>query len=230
MRVKHYESLSSTNNYAKELINQLNHFDVVTAKRQTSGKGRNNNTWMSSGDNLYLSIVLKEDISHQGIFKEVMVASISVIKTLELYNLKPLIKYPNDILINNKKISGILIESSGSIVLHYLVVGVGLNINQIDFNELSDKAVSMKQLTTKRLNVEDVLSNFLETYQYYRAVDSSKLLTLYKEKSLIYNRDIKVDGKLYNVLDIKLNGDIVLKDGNDIFERNFNEISLSDIY
>lgn len=230
MRIKQYETLSSTNNYAKELIDNLKHFDVITSKKQTGGKGRNNNTWMSSGDNLYLSVVLKEGIAHRTIFREIMISSLCVVKTLELHNLKPLIKYPNDILIDNKKIAGILIETSGSIVLHYLVVGIGLNINQIEFFELADKAVSIKQLTSKNNNIENVMDNLLEAYQYYRNIDDNVLLALYKEKSLIYNKDIKVDGKICRVLDIRLNGNIVLQDNENVFERNFNEISLSDIY
>lgn len=230
INIKYFELLSSTNDYAKKNINILNHFDVITSKVQTHGRGRSNHLWMSDGDNLYLSIVLKNVVNHNELFKLIMKASLSVVKTLSDYNINSTIKYPNDILVDRKKISGILIESSSSEMIDYVVVGVGLNINQTDFKELNSKAISMASLKQTEFNTNDVLLKYLEIYKSYDTLTDNQLLKEYKNNSLLLNKNIEYENSEYKIINITITGNLVLEGKEIIIEKNFNEISLENIY
>ena len=134
------EEVTSTNEYLKQYYTQLPDQTVVIAKKQLQGKGRLSRTWKSDLGNLYMSI-LKKGISRDSVFMELMNVSVSVVELLKQQGIDAYIKYPNDIIVGRKKICGILIESMGFQILDYLVIGIGINVNQKDFQEL---------LTTKK--------------------------------------------------------------------------------
>tara|TARA_B100000925_G_C22004760_1_gene473088 strand:+ start:2128 stop:2862 length:735 start_codon:yes stop_codon:yes gene_type:complete len=126
-------SIDSTNNYLIDLSQNisLDEGTVVVAKEQTAGKGQRNNRWSSEvGKSLCISILLKPklDISQQYLFNKFI--ALSLCQALNNYSLKTKIKWPNDILIDGKKVAGILIENSiqGS-KIEKSVVGIGVNIN-----------------------------------------------------------------------------------------------------
>ena len=127
----YFPSIDSTNTYLKNHYFELKNFSIVRADYQTSGHGRCERNWESEkGKNLLFSILIKDkNIVKNGGFLS-LVTAISVCKTIEksFPNItKPLIKWPNDIYINDKKVCGILLESN---LPEYIVVGVGLNLNQ----------------------------------------------------------------------------------------------------
>ena len=126
-------SVDSTNNYLINLSKEesLVEGTVVVAKEQTSGKGQRNNHWSSEvNKSLCASILLKPklDVAQHFLFN--MFISLSVCQAINNYSLKTKIKWPNDILIDSKKVAGILVENSirGSII-EKSVVGIGVNIN-----------------------------------------------------------------------------------------------------
>lgn len=162
------DAIDSTNEYLKELSkqNSLENYTVVTAENQTKGKGQMGAIWDSEkGKNFIMSILIKEFLlSSNDVFQLSMLVSVSVIQaleTLEIPNLK--IKWPNDILSDSKKIGGILIENSfkndGVIVS---VVGIGLNVNQINF-DLLPKASSMKVITNQDFDRNSILELIVKT-------------------------------------------------------------------
>ena len=112
--IKIFDELDSTNNFVKINISNLNHGTVIVAKKQIEGRGRRDNTWVSKEGNLYFSIVLKEGIKRDSIFKYIAISSLAIVKTLSDYDINALIKFPNDCLVDGKKISGVLIERTWS--------------------------------------------------------------------------------------------------------------------
>ena len=126
-------SVDSTNNYLIDLSQNTSLVEgtIVMAKEQTAGRGQRNNFWSSeSGKSLCISLLLKPklDISQQFLFNKFI--AVSLCQALNNYSLITKIKWPNDILINRKKVAGILIENSiraGKI--EKSVVGIGININ-----------------------------------------------------------------------------------------------------
>ncbi len=167
MKVIKLDAIDSTNDFLKRLLvaQSVENYIVVTTKSQTNGKGQMGSTWDSeAGKNLIMSILVKDflkDINH--IFDLSIIISLSVIESLELLEIPRLsIKWPNDIMSENKKIGGILIENSiksnGSISS---VVGLGLNVNQTDFNFLP-KASSLALVCSRNFNIDELLFLIVE--------------------------------------------------------------------
>ena len=139
-RVIYYPSLTSTMEVAKrEAKRGVAEGTVVIADVQTAGKGRIKRTWLSPSGNIALSIILYPSVAY--LPSLVMLASLAVIYSIEtVTGLKLQLKWPNDVLINGRKVCGILIESdvSGNKV-DYAIIGIGINVNlrPADFPELS---------------------------------------------------------------------------------------------
>ena len=146
------EEIDSTNNYAKVNIDNFADRTIIHAKRQTSGRGRLTRSWVDLGEgNLFMSIVLKPSDTFNEIYPNItQYLSVALCKVLESYGLTPQIKWPNDVLINGKKIAGILSESvmqGGK--FKGLVVGIGVNLNakQAVVDLVPDKLVTALNLS-----------------------------------------------------------------------------------
>ena len=144
-------SVDSTNNEAKRRIDSLADLSVISAVEQTAGRGQRGNIWLSDpGKNLTFSIAVKyggellADASPENEFVINGIISLSVVELLAVHGIDARIKLPNDIYVNDKKICGILIEHSvlGSSLVHS-IIGVGLNVNQLDFDESLANPTSM---------------------------------------------------------------------------------------
>lgn len=165
MKLIKLDAIDSTNDFLKALSSQdeLENFTVVTAENQTKGKGQMGAKWQSeSGKNLIMSALVKDFIfDNEQVFNLSLIVSLSVIEVLKSLNIPGLsIKWPNDIMSYNKKVGGILIEntikSDGRIVS---VVGLGLNVNQTNFDELPN-ASSLAVILGKALN-KDLLPEMI---------------------------------------------------------------------
>lgn len=165
-----FEELNSTSVYSHEHLSELKDFDIVSCELQTQGHGQFERKWYSSnknGGNIYISIILKPDnISHLDELTR-YVALVGA-KTLEQYNIKPTFKYPNDILIEGKKIAGFLAESEflGQ-NLKGVIVGCGINLN-LDKEELKNidiPATSIFNETGKKINKNEFLDKFLDNFK-----------------------------------------------------------------
>ncbi len=228
--IKFFDELDSTNNFVKMNISNLDHGTVVVAKIQTEGRGRRDNIWMSKEGNLYFSIVLKDKINRNSIFKYIVESSLAIIMTLKEYNINAVIKYPNDCLIEGNKVSGVLIESLGSNKLEYIVVGIGINVNQINFDNLSSKATSMKKELRTDFNIKDILSNFIKNYNFVVMSDYSNLFKEYLSYSIVINKKISYQDKEYEIVNIEKDGIIIIKNKDGELRVAYNEISLKEIY
>ncbi len=163
MKLIKLDAIDSTNEFLKGLSNKedLENFTVVTAENQTKGKGQMGAVWNSEvGKNLIMSVLVKDFLSEiNEIFNLNIAVATAVITALKKQNIPNLsIKWPNDILSANKKIGGILIENSiksdGTILS---IVGLGLNVNQTNFEGLP-KASSLAVVMEHELNKEELLS------------------------------------------------------------------------
>lgn len=156
-----FDELESTSDLLKEHFSSFSHFTIVKTNYQNKGRGQREKLWASNKDeNILFSILLKDlDILQMDNLKQWTIESI--INFLKTYNLDAEFREPNDIYIGADKISGILIESrSTKSHLNYVVIGVGININQLDFEGF--KATSMKKLLKKTFDIEEMFENLLK--------------------------------------------------------------------
>ena len=166
MKIIKLDAIDSTNSYLKKLLNKesLDDLTVVVSKHQTQGRGRNGNVW-SNKPSLNLAFSIYKRFSDFEIDKKFMlnvISSISVYETLKKYNLLDLtIKWPNDIMAANKKISGILIENNirGNRIKHS-VIGIGININQSEFKNLPNATSIL--IETGKLNSVEIMAHELQ--------------------------------------------------------------------
>ena len=143
-----FEELDSTNNYAREIAAEgASEGTAVLARQQTAGRGRLGRSWVSpAGAGLYLSVILRPEVAPAQASLITLAAAIAVAETLRLdYRTPADIKYPNDILVEGRKLCGILVESAieGGRLL-YVVAGIGVNLRQREFpEELKETATSL---------------------------------------------------------------------------------------
>ena len=168
--IKQFCELDSTSVYAHKHLEELLDFDVISCDLQTQGHGQFERVWYSTnlnGGNIYVSIVLKpDDLTHLNELTR-YVALIGA-KTLEEYHLNPTFKYPNDILINGKKIAGFLAESEfmGNTLKGVIVgCGINLNLNQDDIKNIDIPATSVYLETGKNIDKEEFLNKFLTNFK-----------------------------------------------------------------
>jgi len=195
------DSIDSTNNYAQYLINNNKAFDgtVITAKKQFSGKAQRGKMWHSEPEkNLSFSIILKElniEIEKQFYLNMAIAIGLSDFFSSVLdSNHKINIKWPNDLLIDTKKISGVLIENTilGDKISNS-IIGIGINVNQTEFNldHESRTPTSIKLQNKKDLDLETTLVevlNFIEKYiLILRQYKYEEIAKIYESKLYLIN-------------------------------------------
>lgn len=187
MNIIKLDAIDSTNNYLKKIIlnEGINDYTVVTAKFQTQGKGQLGTEWESEhSKNLICSVYKKEiNIKVQDQFVISALVSLALIKTLRKVNLSNMhIKWPNDIMSDNKKICGILIENI--VKENYIkdtVIGIGLNVNQTIFNNLPN-AASIKNLIGTTCSIDEILKDLVKNIKYcFNELDKSSINSIFEK-------------------------------------------------
>ena len=223
MKIIKLDAIDSTNSYLKKLLTKesLDDLTVVISKHQTKGKGRNGNIWANDASlNLAFSIYKRFNrlnINNKFILN--LISSIAVFHLLNENKLNKLtIKWPNDIMSENKKISGILIENSvkGNFINHS-VIGVGINVNQRKFKNLPN-ATSMFIETGREFSLDSLASRLGEIFsmnflQYEK--NEGALLKYYNNQLFLKNTDsnfITKDGKRFSgkITRINKNGELII--------------------
>jgi BirA family biotin operon repressor/biotin-[acetyl-CoA-carboxylase] ligase len=202
MKIITLEETESTNSYAKTHIDTLADNSVIIAKRQTSGRGRLNRSWVDLGEgNLFMSIVLKPSETFNEIYSNLtQYLSVMLCKVLEDYRITPQIKWPNDVLISGKKIAGILAETviqEGK--LKGLIIGLGVNLNakQSDIDEIPDKiATALNIETGKDIELNDFCENltnkFFTNYENFLENGFALIENDYINRNCFLDKEIKV--------------------------------------
>lgn len=167
MKSKHdiiwLQNIDSTNNEAQRHISELDNLSVVSALSQSGGRGQRGNTWLSEpGKNLLFSVVLKLPIQAYDQFVISQMVSLAVVDLLGEHDIEAKIKWPNDIYIGDRKVCGILIENavSGKWISNS-VVGIGLNVNQRNFDVSLPNPTSMTLSCPNEYDLEDLLEQYI---------------------------------------------------------------------
>jgi BirA family biotin operon repressor/biotin-[acetyl-CoA-carboxylase] ligase len=171
-KIIHFPSLTSTNDYAKSVLDTVQEGTVIVADRQIAGKGRCQRNWYSPDDGLWFSIILKP--KNPSLVS--LLIGVALCDALKIFDIEPRIKWPNDILINSKKVAGVLIEIERDII----IVGIGLNVNVRTFpNNLDEKATSLLLVTGTEFDKEKILNRVLrEIENKYTMMEKNNALTL----------------------------------------------------
>jgi BirA family biotin operon repressor/biotin-[acetyl-CoA-carboxylase] ligase len=160
-----FNEVSSTNIIAKELARRGEKEGVVVVARvQKKGRGRFDRVWESPDGGLYLSVILRPNVTPDKTTLIPLVAAVAVHETLDSYGLPATIKWPNDVRINGKKIAGILLESElDEKKVVYVVLGVGINLN-VDVDVFSPEIRLVSTSVSNELGVEVDYHVFLEKF------------------------------------------------------------------
>ena len=230
----HFESIDSTNLYIKNHYLSLDDFCIVSTDYQTNGKGRNNRVWKSEkGDNLLFSLLIKNpDYIKEASYLS-LVAAISIFEFLtnKLHLDNVLIKWPNDIYVNEKKICGILLEGQ---LPEYVVIGVGLNVNQTTFlGDYHHTPTSIYLETNQKYEISEIKGymfdilrkNVLNSYNlqhHFYEVFSKHNYLKNKNVSFLINGEYLV-GKVIEI-DRKFN--LIIDTGKEKITLNSGEVSI----
>ncbi len=223
----YYRELDSTNNRARILASEgYPEGTVVVAEMQTAGRGRRGRSWYSpANQGIYVSVILRPVLPLKEISRVSLVTAAAVAETLELeLKLNPRIKWPNDILIDNKKIAGILSEAVTDMDgIEYIVVGIGLNINNqiqdfpTDFRTAATSALAEHDQPDSRIKVLQGLLLQLESY-YKQLMAGNFAYTLEKAKSIsmVIGQEVRLDTvngfTVGQAVDIDDNGFLLVRD------------------
>jgi BirA family biotin operon repressor/biotin-[acetyl-CoA-carboxylase] ligase len=210
-KLYYFDTISSTNDYAKTLLYEAPEGTVILADEQTDARGRHGTSWYSPPGGLWMSVMLRPE-------KTTLVsiaAGVAVCTSLHTFGIAPGLKWPNDIIMNRKKIGGILIE----IVDEHVIVGIGVNLNIRKFpQELREIASSVFLETKKHLDKKmffDLLCRELDDcYDMLKHDQDRDILSKWRDYTILLGQRVTIqagegtiDGK---VLDIGLNGALIV--------------------
>lgn len=220
-----FSEIDSTNDEAKRRAESGEpEGTIVIAEKQLNGKGRYGRSWISpKGENIYMSTILKPHITPREAPQISLVAGISACNAIKQFTgLEALLKWPNDIILNGKKIAGILIEMNAEIKdIKYIIMGIGINVNTDEIDrEIKYKATSLKIETGKnymrRELAKCIIENFEKLYEIYIENSSFKyFIDEYKKYCINLNKRVKVIRKNEEikgeVIDVTESGDLLIR-------------------
>lgn len=221
--LKFVSETESTNNLAKSMANDgCSDGMLVLCDNQTKGKGRLGRTWISQKSvNLSMSIVLRPDIMPFETPKLTLVAGIACARAINsITGVDCGIKWPNDIIINGKKIVGILTEMSAEMeYVRYVVIGIGVNVNNDEFDdEIKDKASSLYMITGKKFRRSDIadkiISELVKLYDVFCKEGFTSLCDEYNSLCINIGKQVKTLGRQEitgTALGVNENGELVIE-------------------
>lgn len=201
--VLYFDTIDSTNTKAQELAEKgYPSGTLVVADKQESGKGRRGRSWVSpSGTGIFMTLMIKPDINPNNASMLTLVAALAVAKAItSVTGEEALIKWPNDIVINGKKVCGILTEMNAQFdYINHIVVGIGINVHNESFpEEISQMASSlMIEAGGKRFHRAQIIAETMSYFeQYYdtflKTQDLSALVREYDKLLVNRNKSVRV--------------------------------------
>ena len=201
--VLYFDTIDSTNTKAQELAEKgYPSGTLVVADKQESGKGRRGRSWVSpSGTGIFMTLMIKPDINPNNASMLTLVAALAVAKAItSVTGEEALIKWPNDIVVNSKKVCGILTEMNAQFdYINHIVVGIGINVHNESFpEEISQMASSlMIEAGGKRFHRAQIIAETMSYFeQYYdtflKTQDLSDLVREYDELLVNMNKAVRV--------------------------------------
>jgi len=229
-KIVHFETIDSTNGYGKKIASEELDGTVIISEEQTKGKGRIGRQWHSKfKEGIWMSIILKPNIMPQKAPFITLIAGASIAKALNNLGIETTIKWPNDIIINNKKVAGILTELSAEIDrINYIVLGIGINVKTTEFSqEISEIATSLYKegYKTSRVDItKSILREFEVLYlQYINENSKNDTLDICRKYSAIIEKDVYLikgeDKELVRCLDINKDGNLIVQTEDNIIKE-----------
>ena len=229
-KVEHYQLLDSTQTLAMKRVEALSDQGlVIIADQQTAGRGSHLRSWYSNNDQgIWLSFILRPDLTSLQASQLTLLTAVVLRDVItRITNLKPAIKWPNDLLIGEKKVAGILTEAKSTYKkIDYAVVGIGLNVNQTKTqlnDQIKQTATSLKiesnRSYSKKLIIQELLNQFETDYEHYMTDGFNQIKERWLQSAFRLNSRIvySVNGQTKEGIFIDIDDDaqLIVKD-----ERN----------
>ena len=205
-KIFRYVRVTSTQDKAKKFAQKgLAEGTVVIAEIQTQGKGRLGRRWVSPKGGIWLSVILRPEITPMEVPKITMIGSLAVAKAIaELTRIEVKLKWPNDVLIRTfsgiefKKVCGVLTEMvSGVSQVNYVITGLGINVNNRISPALRATAISLKETIGRNLPKQELLRKVLEKFDKYyldfRKQGMGPIIKEYKGMSAVLDKEVKIE-------------------------------------
>lgn len=231
-----FDELPSTNTYAKENISSLKDHDVIVCDLQTGGRGRMNRSFFATRDSLTFSIVFKDQFILDNFSSLSLISAVAVFKTIQPFISKVDLKWPNDLLVNNKKICGILLEGISTNRLDSLILGIGININNEFFPEELN-ATSLYLESQRHFDKHQILNSICDEINKMLndlKNDDRSYLKIFKENNYLLNKEVYAtigdEKKKVKVIDIQDDNSILVKADDQVLSLNTGEITFHKNY
>ena len=228
------DDVSSTNLYLRKLIKDksINENILVSTNYQEKGRGQRSNIWESEKNmNILISFLYVHTTNNYDLFKFNMLISLAIYDFLSKYFKTGLkIKWPNDLMINNKKIAGVLVQNIESNFKS--IIGVGINVNQKEFKNFSPQATSFSNELNKEFNrnalILELMNNFenyLINYFQFNDLKNSYMLKIYKfkQQTNFLNNLKQFKGEIMN---FNSSGEIIIKRGDEFLSFKNGEVKM----
>jgi len=194
--IHHFQEVETTMDTAKCLAREgAPHLSCVVAEHQTKGRGRLNREWVSARGGLWFTLILKPPEPPPLVYIYNFAASLSLSRVLnQLFNVDISVKWPNDLLLKKKKLSGMLseMETRGDMV-QFLAIGIGINVNNDPANK-DFKAISLKNVLKKKVSRKQILTAFLlEFKNTIHNMNGPKIIAQWKEQTSTIGSRVRVE-------------------------------------
>ena len=217
-KIIYYAELNSTMDAAKHLARKgCPDYTTVIAGRQKNGRGRLNRQWLSEKGGLYFTMVLRPELPPVLSFRVSLLASVTLARILnEIFGIDARVKWPNDLLVDERKICGMLSELEAEADrVAFINIGIGLNVNN-DPSPIEPAATSLKNILGHKVSIKEILARYLDSFEtQMQTAAYDEVIEQWKQLTVTLNRDVRVvtthevlTGK---AIDIDDTGALVLK-------------------
>lgn len=229
-KIYYFDAVSSTMDIAIELgMKDLPEGTVVLAETQTKGRGRMARDWFSPKyKGIYMSLILRPKILPNFTPILTLLSAVSICEAIkEITNLDSQIKWPNDILINNKKLGGILTELNAEMdISRFVIIGVGLNVNN-DKKALVEGATSLKEQEKENINrvslTQEILRRIETNYLFFREEGSQSIIEKWRNYSITLGKRVRIvcqkERLVGEALDIDVDGGLLVRGDSGLIEK-----------
>jgi len=218
-KIHHFREIGSTMDVAKELARRgAEGGTIVVAESQSRGRGRLSREWLSPEGGIYFTVILRPKISPIYAPRINLMASVAVAKTIrKLFGLRAELKWPNDVLIEERKVCGILAEMEAETdVINFVDLGIGINANY-SISQFGKRATSLEDVVGKEISRKEFLSSVLKEIAKQQALlTKGDLLEEWKKLSATLNKNVKIvvpgEEVIGRAVDIDISGALIIKD------------------
>ena len=225
-QIHYHHEVSSTMDVAGDLARSgCPHFSVVVSEKQKNGRGRLKRSWLSSKGGLYFTVVLRPEIPPALSPLLNFSAAVAMVQTLnEQHQLNAQVKWPNDIMVSERKLAGILskMEAEGDLVT-YVNIGIGINVNN-DPTKKEPNATSLKKELAHSVSRQRLLAGFLKRFEEKSKTETvTGIVSEWKPYAATLNRPVRVvtHNEVFEgvAVDVDDSGALIIKDKNDALQK-----------